>query len=131
MKIVANQKTELKSFTDLNAWQEAHKLSVKVYKIADSLPKSDSYGLAQQMQRAVLSTTSNIAEGFGRQTKADTMHFYIMARASLTELQNQLFLARDTGKISPEAFDGTYNQTIVAIKLVGGLIRSTNRITNS
>lgn len=121
----------MKSFTELNAWQEAHKLAVEIYKTTESLPKTDSFGLAQQMQRAALSVTSNIAEGFGRQTKADTIHFYIMARASLIELQNQLLLARDTGKITDARFKFLAEQTVISVKLVGGLIRSIKKLTSS
>jgi len=120
----------MKSFTELNAWQQSHKLAVEIYKITESFPKSDSFGLSQQMQRAALSVTSNIAEGFGRQTNADTIHFYIMARASLIELQNQLLLARDTGKLNDKNFQELANQTITSVKLVGGLIRSIKKSTS-
>lgn len=121
----------MKSFTELNTWQEAHKLAIEIYKITDYFPRSDSFGLAQQMQRAALSVTSNIAEGFGRQTKADTAHFYIMARASLTELQNQLLLAKDTQKISPGVFNRLTAQADTSIRLVGGLIRLTKKPASS
>lgn len=121
----------MKSFTELTTWQEAHKLAIQIYGVTEHFPKSDTFGLAQQMQRSALSATSNIAEGFGRQTRADTIHFYVMARASLTELQNQIFLAKNTGKISFEIFNELITQSNTCIKLVGGLIRSTRKLTSS
>jgi len=131
MQQVVDKPKNIKSFTGLNAWREAHQLAVEIYKLTEQLPKSDNFGLAQQMQRASLSVSSNIAEGFGRQTKADTARFYVMARGSLTELQNQIVLARDTKKISAYQFESLATQTVVVIKLVGGLIRSTNILTSS
>ncbi len=86
-------------FTDLKVWQAGHKLVVFVYQKTEKFPKTDTFGLSSQMQRSAVSVTSNIAEGFGRQAKNDKKHFYIMARASLTELQNQLLIARDTTKL--------------------------------
>jgi len=115
----------MKSFMELNAWKEAHKLAIKIYEVTGAFPKSDMFGLSQQMQRSALSITSNIAEGFGRQTKADTLHFYIMARGSITELQNQILLARDVGRITEHKAEELSVQTVVAMRILGGLIRLT------
>lgn len=79
---------KIKSFTDLQAWKEGHKLVLLIYEMTDDFPKKEVYALASQMQRAAVSFTSNIAEGFSRQTDKDKSHFYIMALGSTTELQN-------------------------------------------
>lgn len=120
-----NESQKIRSFTDLYAWQESHKLVVATYELTKSLPAREAYGLCSQMQRAAVSITSNIAEGFSRGTFADKKHFYMMAKGSLTELQNQLLVARDVGYVSGEDFSGIANQPKTALGLLAGLIRST------
>ena len=115
----------IKSFTDLNAWRKSHELVIGVYKTCESIPKNDS--LRNQMERCAVSITSNIAEGFGRQTTKDKSHFYTMARGSVYELQNQLLIARDTKKISEPEFRELADTTLNSIKLLHGLIRSTKK----
>jgi four helix bundle protein len=59
---------KIREFVDLKAWQEGHKLVLRVYLITKKFPKEEMYSLADQMRRASVSITSNIAEGFGRQS---------------------------------------------------------------
>ena len=120
-----NHESSIKTFTDLTTWQEAHKLVLLTYKLAKQFPADEQFGLKSQMQRAAVSITSNIAEGFSRDSYADKRHFYIMAHGSLTELQNQALVARDVGYWSAADFDKFAKQTIVAHKLLTGLIKST------
>jgi len=58
----------IKNFTDLNAWKENHKLVLMIYKCLKHYPKEEMFALSNQMRRASVSITSNIAEGFGRQS---------------------------------------------------------------
>ena len=118
-------KKKIESFTDLFTWQEGHKFVVQIYKMAKSLPADEVYGLKSQMQRAAVSITSNIAEGFSRHTFADKSHFYYMAKGSLTELQNQLLIARDVGYITSDIFDELATQSRATYQLLTGLIRAT------
>lgn len=83
------------------------------------------------MERSALSITSNIAEGFGRQSLKDKKHFYIIARGSGYELQNQLLVARDTTRVSEEEFAEMANLSLDSIRLLHGLIRSLNKNANS
>ena len=76
----------IKSFTDLIAWQEAHKLALIVYKTTKKFPENEKFGLVSQMRRSAVSITSNIAEGFSRVSKKEKLQFYAIARGSLTEL---------------------------------------------
>lgn len=115
---------KIQKFTDLIAWQEAHALVLGVYKATDEFPSKEQFGLTSQMRRAVISVTSNIAEGFSRQTKADKIHFYVMAHGSTTEIQNQLLAARDIGYLKRTLFDQLANQTVRVHKLITGLIKS-------
>lgn len=116
---------KIKSFTNLNAWEEGHKLVLMVYKKVASFPNNELYGLVSQMKRAVISITSNIAEGFSRQSFKDKIRFYYMAMGSLTELQNQLIIARDVKLLGKNDFTELANQSIKAHKIICGLIRST------
>ncbi|EKD67823.1 MAG: S23 ribosomal protein [uncultured bacterium] len=76
------------------------------------------------MQRASVSITSNIAEGFSRRTRKDKVQFYYVALGSTTEIQNQLVIARDLGYLKSELFQSIAQQTIQVHKLINGLIRS-------
>ncbi|MDD5528187.1 MAG: four helix bundle protein [Patescibacteria group bacterium] len=114
---------KIKSFADLVAWQEAHRLVIIIYRITNVFPKAEIFGLTNQMRRAVISISSNIAEGFGRETNKDKCHFYIIARTSLVEIQNQLLAARDIGYLDQKNFDSAANKTIIVHKLINGLIK--------
>ena len=90
---------KIKSFTDLETWKEGHKLVLIIYKIAKSFPDEERFSLTNQLQRAMVSVTSNIAEGFSRNGKKEKVQFYYMALGSLTEVQNQLLIAKDLSYI--------------------------------
>lgn len=79
-------KKKIQSFTDLNAWKEGHLLVILVYKITKSFPKDELFGIVNQMRRCAVSITSNIAEGFSRQTFKEKVQFYCISLGSLTEL---------------------------------------------
>jgi four helix bundle protein len=115
---------KIQSFTDLIAWQEAHKLVLQVYKQTKKFPKEELFALVSQMRRAVISISSNIAEGFSRKTIKDKNNFYSMAQGSLTELQNQLLASRDIGYMDQESFCKIADQTVVVHKLINGLLKS-------
>lgn len=117
------QKIKIKSFTGLFAWQEGHKLVLMIYKTIEQFPDKERFGLISQMARAAVSITSNIAEGFSRKTNKDKVQFYAVAQGSLTELQNQLLIARDVGYLKEDDFQKIANQTIAVNKLINGLKR--------
>ncbi|PIR66781.1 MAG: four helix bundle protein [Parcubacteria group bacterium CG10_big_fil_rev_8_21_14_0_10_36_14] len=115
---------KLKSFTDLNAWKEAHKLVLMIYKIIKDFPKEEISGLTNQIRRAVISITSNIAEEFSRNSCKERIQFYAISLGSLSESQNQLLTVRNVGYISNDKFKIIAEQNILTIKLLNGLIRS-------
>lgn len=118
------ENTKIKSFTDLHVWQEGHHLVLSIYRMLTEFPKSESYALTDQMRRCVVSITSNIAEGFSRSGKKEKVQFYYMALGSVTELQNQLLIARDLKYIDKIRFDKIAEQTVIVQKMLNGLIRS-------
>lgn len=115
----------IQEFTDLNVWKVAHGLVISIYLMVRNFPKFEQYGLSDQMRRAAVSVTSNIAEGFGRQGMKEKLQFYFMAQGSLTELKNQMFVARDVGYIENDTFDQIQNQVGDVYRLLRGLMRST------
>jgi four helix bundle protein len=88
---------KLKSFKELIVWQKAYKLVLEIYKFTNNFPRFETYGLTQQVRRAVISIPSNIAEGYGRKHKTDYHRFLSMAYGSLLELETQYMLAVDLG----------------------------------
>lgn len=118
------QPTKIKRFTDLHTWQSSRQLVKSIYKLTEPFPASEIYGLVSQMKRAVISVSSNIAEGFRRSGMADKTHFYVMAHASLTELQNQLILSHDLAFIDTDTSKNVLDQTYEVDKLLSGLIRA-------
>lgn len=125
------ESVKIRSFTDLVAWQEAHKLALMVYKVTKSFPKEELFGLINQMRRAAVSVTSNIAEGFSRQFYKEKVQFYCIAQSSNTELQNQLLLARDVGYLKEKEFQQIAVQSVNVHKLLNGLIKKSKSILNS
>jgi four helix bundle protein len=86
-----------KSYRELMVWQRAIELSVAVYQLTRGFPRDEVYGLSSQLRRAGVSTASNIAEGYGRGSKADYRNFLCMARGSALEVQTQLVIAQRLG----------------------------------
>ena len=116
-------KKTIKSFTDLEVWKEGHKLVILLYKETDSFPQKEIFALTNQMRRCAVSITSNIAEGFSRQSYKEKVQFYCIAQGSLTELQNQLLIARDVGFLSKEKFKSLAEQSVVVHRIMSGLIK--------
>ena len=81
-----------KDYKDFIVWQKAIDLSVEIYKLVKLLPKTETYGLSDQMRRAVVSIPSNIAEGQGRSSAKEFMHFLSIARGSQKELETQIYI---------------------------------------
>lgn len=118
---------KIKDFTDLLVWKEGHKLVLLIYKTTSNFPGKETYALVDQMRRAVISVTSNIAEGFSRDSFKDKLRFYVMAKGSATELHNQLIVARDVGYLKKETFNEAYEQLVLTGRLLTGLIRATRQ----
>jgi four helix bundle protein len=83
------------NYLELKIWQQSRELVKQIYLITESFPKSQMYGLANQMQRAAVSIPSNIAEGAGRNTEKEFIRFLDIANGSSFELETQLLLSVD------------------------------------
>jgi len=91
-----------KEFHELDVWRVAKELAVLTYKVTDFFPPKEMYGLTSQMRRSAVSIPSNIAEGIGRASVNDIIHFLIIARGSLYELDTQIRIAHEIGLLGKD-----------------------------
>jgi four helix bundle protein len=91
-------------FQDLAVWQQAHEFVLMVYKNSESFPKNEIFGLTSQFRRASVSIAANIAEGYGKRSKADKLRYYNISQGSLQECQYYLILSKDLNYINNEVF---------------------------
>ena len=90
------------SFEKLDVWQDSRVLTKHVYQTTKTFPDYEKFGLSNQMRRAAISVSSNIAEGSSRVSNKDQAHFYQIAFSSLMELLNQIIISNDLGFINEE-----------------------------
>ena len=90
------------SFEKLEVWQETRKLVSEIYRLVSKFPKEEKYALSDQIRRAIVSVPSNIAEGTGRGSLKEQIHFVEIAFGSLMEAYCQLQLASDLRFIQEE-----------------------------
>ena len=106
----------------LKVWEAARALAERVGIITKDLPRSSPAGLRRQLAEAALSVPSNIAEGAGRGTPADTLHYFHMARASLEEVQNDLRICVNSSLIDRATFFSVWNRSVVVSRMLAKLI---------
>lgn len=111
-------------YRKLNAYQYAMSFTTDVYKLLRLFPKEEQYALCDQLRRAAVSIPSNIAEGMGRMSIKEQVHFIEIAFGSLNEVMCQLELAYNLGYISKEQFVVVEEQVGVLAKLLSGLRKS-------
>ena len=109
------------SFEKLKVWQEAKKLVVHVYHLLDSFPKFEKYALCDQIRRAIVSVPSNIAEGSGRRSLKEQIHFLEIAYGSLMETYNQLKIAIDLTYITEESVEAIKPSIDGVAKMINAL----------
>lgn len=126
-----NELRKIESFKDLHAWQFSHELVLEIYKVSRGFPNDEQFGLTNQIRRAVVSVTSNLAEGFSRNSYKEKLQFYSISLGSLTEVQNQILIARDIKYISYVDYSSIEQKTLTCSKLINGLIKSTKTIIHN
>jgi four helix bundle protein len=104
MKDIKNNEA-LKSYKDLIVWQKAYQLTLNIYRLSDSFPKNEIYGLTSQLRRAAVSIVSNIAEGYQRQHGGEYIQFLSIAFGSCAEVETQLLLSKDLHYLSESQFE--------------------------
>ncbi len=111
---------KIERFEDIEAWKEGRQLVLDVYK---SLSKVKDFGFKDQIQRAAVSITSNIAEGFDRGSNKELIQFLTIARGSTSEVRSQAYNALDLGYIDSQMFDKLSVRCITVSNLINGFIR--------
>lgn len=92
----------MQGFTELKVWQRSHEFVLQVYRLTNSFPHEERFGLTSQLGRAALSVPTNIAEGSNRQTNPEYARFLAIAEGSLAETEYLLMLSRDLGYLPAE-----------------------------
>jgi four helix bundle protein len=119
----------MSDYRDLNAWQEAHRLALLVYRLTRSFPKDELFGLTSQFRRAAVSVAANIAEGNGRESSKEYLQFLYIARGSLNETRYFITLATDLKYLNSSDAAPAAPQVECVSKLLSGLIRAIQRKT--
>ena len=114
----------IQNFEDLETWQEGQNLAVLIYKLTGLFPPEEKFGLTSQLRRAASSVSANIAEGFGRRSQKDKLHFYAIAYGSLLEVKSFILLAEKLEFISSELVQAATSQITSCQKLLNALSSS-------
>ena len=114
---------EFFSYRNLIAYKTARSLVVDVYGLLKNFPNEERYALCEQLRRAVVSIPSNIAEGMGRSSVKEQVHFIEIAFASLNETMCQIEIAKDLGYIKEDELIEIENKVVNVAQLLSGLRR--------
>jgi len=110
-------------YTELVVWQKAMDLVEAVYKAVQLLPAEERYALSDQLRRASVSVPSNIAEGAGRKSTKEYIHFLNIARGSVYEVETQLLIAKRLGFISQELIQPAHSLCEEIEKMISTITR--------
>lgn len=108
----------IKSYTDLQIYKDAYRLSLDIYKITQKFPKEEIYGLTSQIRRAAVSVALNIAEGYGRQSKEEFKRFLKISLGSNNETITLLDLSKDLEYLNMEEYKKLKNEYILLGKRI-------------
>jgi len=108
----------------LKVWQETHSLVLEIYRVKTSFPKSETYGLVDQLKRAAYSVPANIVEGQSRNTTKEYLQFLYNARGSLEEVRYFLLLSYDLTFLKENKYKELEQKYESASKMLNGLIKS-------
>jgi four helix bundle protein len=120
----------VRHYGELIAWQKAVDFAEEIYRATEDFPRREMFGLTNQIRRAAVSIPSNIAEGQGRRTTRDFLHFLSVAKGSLQEVETQLLIAFRLGYL-----DEVRNSVLMGLsaevgRLVNGLSKSLDRVSS-
>ncbi len=110
------------NFKDLNVWKKAIDLTVDTYKVVSDFPSDERFGLTQQIKRCVVSISSNIAEGAGRNNDTEFIHFLGIATGSSFELQTQIIISLRLDLLNSEKAEKLLLNIEEVQKMMHGLI---------
>ncbi|MGB3401190.1 MAG: four helix bundle protein [Microcoleaceae cyanobacterium] len=121
------ENSSIKSYQDLQVWQEAMNLVESCYHITQSFPQQEMYGMISQIRRASVSIPANIAEGYGRSNLGDYIRFLYIAQGSLKELETHLILSKRVNLTTIQVVQPVLDECETVGRLLLALIRALNR----
>lgn len=113
-----------KTIEDIRVWTDSHRLVLNIYKLTETFPKSELFGLTSQLRRSASSIPTNIAEGFYRNSTRELIQFLYISRGSLGETKYHLLLSKDLNYIDGQDYDDTTDQLDSVHKQLNAWIRS-------
>ncbi|WP_295072229.1 four helix bundle protein [Ruminococcus sp.] len=120
----------MNSYRELIVWQKSMQLVKAVYALLETLPKKELFALDSQMRRAVVSIPSNIAEGQGRNTAKEFVHFLSIARGSKFELETQILICIELGYFSSRSAEKSLKLCDEIGEMINSIIVKLNSKTN-
>lgn len=123
--------TVTNKFQDLTVWQQAHEFVLIVYKHSECFPKNEIFGLTSQFRRASVSIAANIAEGYGKKSKADKLRYYNISQGSVQECQYYIVLSKDLNYINNEVYRLMEEKLENVSKLLNSYCRAIQSDVNS
>jgi len=111
-----------RNFEDLPIWKEAKDLAVRIYKITKEDKLKRNFGLSEQIRRAALSISSNIAEGFDRSSRKEFIKYLYIAKGSVSEVRSQLFICKELGYLDNGISEELLGRTTSLTRQIGALI---------
>jgi four helix bundle protein len=118
------KKKKIKSFEDLEIWRIGHNLAVEIYKLTNTFPKSELYGIVSQLRRASTSIPANIVEGYYRNTTKELIQFLYHSRGSCGEVIYFIMLSRELNYISVEEYNKLRDSYEILIKKISAMINA-------
>ena len=115
--------SQINTFEEIIAWQKARTFNKRVYEITSNEFFKKDFDLARQLRRASVSISSNISEGFERNTDKEFIHFLYIAKGSSVEIRSQLYLALDLNYVTQKEFEALFFEITTISKLISGLIK--------
>lgn len=106
---------------NLDVWKKAVDLTVRIYKVTESCPRDERFGLTSQVRRASVSIAANVAEGAGRKSSREFLNFLSMAQGSASEVETELLIACKLNYLSEEVFDDLMTRSGEVGRMITGL----------
>lgn len=113
----------MKDFRTLKVWEKSHTLVLAIYKMTQSLPRNEQYGITSQIQRAAVSVPTNIAEGCGKDSDAELGRFFKIAMGSASELEYLLLLAHDLSYLADDQYKQLHADLVEVRKMLNSFIQ--------
>jgi four helix bundle protein len=122
---------KMSGYRKLDVWNEAHKLTLDIYRVTASFPKEEKFGLISQIRRASSSIPTNIAEGQGRSNNKEFANFLRIAKGSASEVEYLIYLCYELGYLDKIQFTNLNKQIERILGMLSNLILSLHKHTKS